>query len=67
VKVVKGFKLGGINGTIRTIMILGHYVDVNVQCGEEVIKSFVPRVDLSDLYVGDDVHIEFGVHNEFPN
>jgi putative spermidine/putrescine transport system ATP-binding protein len=48
-------------------MILGHYVDVNVQCGEEVIKSFVPRADVSGLDVGDEVHVEFGVHNDFPN
>jgi putative spermidine/putrescine transport system ATP-binding protein len=48
-------------------MILGHYVDVNVQCGEEVIKSFIPRAELSGLYVGDKVHVEFGAHNEFPN
>jgi putative spermidine/putrescine transport system ATP-binding protein len=67
VKVIKGSKAGKINGTIRTIMILGHYVDVNVQCGEEVIKSFIPRVNLSDMNVGDEVHIEFGVYNEFLN
>jgi putative spermidine/putrescine transport system ATP-binding protein len=67
VRVIKGFKEGNINGTIRTIMILGHYVDVNVQCGEEVIKSFIPRAELSGLYVGDEVHVEFGVHNEFLN
>jgi putative spermidine/putrescine transport system ATP-binding protein len=65
VKIVRGFREGAINGRVRTIMILGHYVDVNVQCGEEVIKSFIPRSELADLNTGDEVCVEFGVKHEF--
>ncbi|MDR1903116.1 MAG: ABC transporter ATP-binding protein [Treponema sp.] len=65
VKIIPGFQDAAINGTIRTIMILGHYVDVNIQCGEEVIKSFIPRTELTALDVGDKVHVEFGKSNVF--
>ena len=33
-----------INGKVRTIMVLGHYVSVNVQCGDDVIKCFVTAI-----------------------
>jgi putative spermidine/putrescine transport system ATP-binding protein len=66
VKILRGFKAGSINGTVRTIMILGHYVAVNIQKEEEVLKSFIPRTALSDLKVDDKVHLEFGKTLEFP-
>jgi putative spermidine/putrescine transport system ATP-binding protein len=66
VKILRGFKEGSINGTVRTIMILGHYVAVNIQRGEDVLKSFMPRTELLDLKVGDKVHVEFGKTLEFP-
>jgi putative spermidine/putrescine transport system ATP-binding protein len=66
VKILRGFKEGGINGTVRTIMILGHYAAVNIQRDNEVLKSFVLRTELSDLNVDDRVHLEFGKTLEFP-
>jgi putative spermidine/putrescine transport system ATP-binding protein len=66
VNILPGIKDGAINGTIRTIMILGHYVDVNVQCGEEVIKAFMLRSDAASFEVGNEVHVEFGTSTEFP-
>jgi putative spermidine/putrescine transport system ATP-binding protein len=66
VKILRGFKEGGINGTIRTIMILGHYVEVNIQWGEQVLKSFIPRTELSGVELGGEVHLEFGKTLEFP-
>lgn len=50
---------GIMQGKVRTIMILGHYVEVNVQCGEDVIKCFVPREQADTLKVGDPVSLEF--------
>jgi putative spermidine/putrescine transport system ATP-binding protein len=66
VKIFPGFKEGGINGTVRTVMILGHYAAVNIQWGEEVLKSFILRTELSDLKAGDAVYVEFGKTLEFP-
>lgn len=56
---------GMITGKVRTIMILGHYVSVNVQCGDDVIKCFVNR-DISDkLEVGDPVGLTFTKYHTF--
>jgi putative spermidine/putrescine transport system ATP-binding protein len=54
-----------LGGSVRTIMILGHYVVVNVQCGENVVQCFVDR-ELSDkLKVGDQVGLTIGKHTVF--
>ena len=66
VRIHPGLKEGGINGTIRTIMILGHYVNVNVQCGDDVFKSYLPRLDCAGLQTGDRVSVEFGSSKTFP-
>ncbi|MDR3173664.1 MAG: ABC transporter ATP-binding protein [Treponema sp.] len=66
VKIFRGFKEGGMNGTVATIMILGHYAAVNIQRDGEAVKSFILRTELSDLNVNDRVHIEFGKILEFP-
>jgi putative spermidine/putrescine transport system ATP-binding protein len=66
VRVLNGAQAGGINGTVRTIMMLGHYAELNVQCGEAVIKSFVPRADCADFEIGQEVHLEFGKQIAFP-
>lgn len=58
-------KSDGIQGKIRTIMILGHYVDVNVQCGDDVIKCFVPREESCTLNVGDEVTLNYTKHHIF--
>jgi len=56
---------GDITGTVRTVMLLGHYVVLNVQCGEDVIKCYVDR-ELSDrLHIGDEVSIGIGKHTVF--
>ena len=48
-----------LDGTVRTVMLLGHYVVLNVQCGENVVKCNVDR-ELSDrLRIGDKVTLKF--------
>ncbi len=48
-----------LDGTVRTVMLLGHYVVMNVQCGENVVRCNVDR-DLSDsLNIGDPVTLKF--------
>ncbi len=54
-----------LDGTVRTIMLLGHYVVLNVQCGENVVKCNVDR-ELSDrLHIGDPVTLTFNKYSEF--
>ena len=57
--------IGDINGTVRTIMILGHYVEVNVQCGDTVVKCFVDREQSDKLTVGQAVHLKFAKYHVF--
>lgn len=64
VVVTKGTE-GTITGNVRTIMILGHYVEVNVQCGETVVKCFVQREDAVQLAVGEPVGLSFIKHKSF--
>lgn len=58
---------GMINGKVRTIMVLGHYVSVNVQCGDNVIKCFVSREISDQLEVGDPVGLSFEKYHTFAN
>ena len=60
-----GYKEGAMNGKVRTIMPLGHYTSVNVECGENVIKSFIPRTELADLEVGNEVYLTYGRSHSF--
>ena len=48
-----------IQGCVRTIMVLGHYVEVNVQCGDLVVKCFVDRDQSERLTPGDPVNLKF--------
>lgn len=56
---------GVISGKVRTVMILGHYVEVNVQCGETVVKSFIQREGALQMNVGDPVGLKFIKHKAF--
>ena len=54
-----------LDGTVRTVMLLGHYVVLSVQCGDSVVKCNVDR-DLSDsLKTGDAVTLKFNKYSEF--
>ena len=54
-----GEELTRMSGTVRTVMLLGHYVVLNVQCGGLVVKCYVDR-ELSDgLNIGDPVDLRF--------
>jgi putative spermidine/putrescine transport system ATP-binding protein len=56
---------GALSGTVRTVMLLGHYVVLNVQCGDTVVKCYVDR-ELSDkLSIGDQVGLTVGKHTLF--
>ncbi len=56
---------GELKGEVRTIMILGHYVQVTVQRGEDVLKCFVDREISEKLSIGQKVSLEVGKHVVF--
>jgi len=65
VRIFPGRREGALNGTVSTVMILGHYVDVNVQCGDQMLKSFIPRTEMGSLEPGVPVYVELGKTHEF--
>ncbi|MBQ9512103.1 MAG: ABC transporter ATP-binding protein [Lachnospiraceae bacterium] len=65
ITVCEGAGQGDIDATVRTIMLLGHYVVLTVQHNEDVIKCNVTR-DLSErLAIGDTVSLKLGKHSLF--
>lgn len=56
---------GDFTGVVRTIMVLGHYIQVTVQHNDDVIKCFVDRDEIGTLQTGDQVSMLIGKHNVF--
>ena len=56
---------GEFTGEVRTIMVLGHYVVVTVQHGNEVVKCFVDREVSERLHTGETVGLKIGKHSVF--
>ena len=54
-----------LEGEVRTIMVLGHYVQVTVQYKNDIIKCFVDRSDSDKLTIGQTVGMNIGKHNVF--
>lgn len=59
IMVMKSTENANITGKVRTIMVLGHYVSVTVQCKEDVVKCFVSREIASELNVDEEVGLYF--------
>ena len=60
-----GAGLGDIDATVRTVMLLGHYVVLTVQHNDDVIKCNVTRELSERLTIGDTVSLKLGKHSMF--
>ena len=57
---------GEIDGTVSTVMLMGHYVSITVHVGDEIVKCYVNR-DIGDhLQVGQKVKLKIGKSTQFP-
>ena len=56
---------GPMEAVVRTIMMLGHYVVLTVQRGNEIIKCYVDRELSEQLREGDIVNLSIGKHTDF--
>lgn len=63
--VVPGKGKADLNATVRTSMLMGHYVSLTAQYGEKIIKCFIDRDVSEDLHVGDDISLAIGKHTLF--
>lgn len=59
VMVTKGEVPGQICGEVRTVMVLGHYVEVNVVVNHQVVKTYVSRTLADELRPHDRVSLTF--------
>lgn len=59
VVITKGEIEGQITGNVRTIMVLGHYVEVNVEVGTQIIKTYVNRSIAEKIQLRDKVSLSF--------
>ncbi len=59
IEITKGTTEGGIAGVISVIMVLGHYVEICVQCEDRTVKAFLPRSVADTLSVDDSVSLTF--------
>lgn len=55
----------GLCGKVRTVMVLGHYVQVTVQHGGNIIKCFVDRTEAEKISIGNKVGMKIGKHTVF--
>ena len=63
--VVRGDAGGDLSATVRTIMLLGHYVQMTAQHGSDVIKCYIDRELSEQLKEGDPVSLSIGKHSVF--
>lgn len=59
VVITRGEVSGQIHGGVRTIMVLGHFVEVNVEVGDQVIKTYVTRSAADNIQLRDRVSLSF--------
>jgi putative spermidine/putrescine transport system ATP-binding protein len=57
---------GQLAGKIVTIMVLGHFLEINMDTPQGTVRAFMPREFGSGHKVGDEVGIAFGRHQLFP-
>jgi putative spermidine/putrescine transport system ATP-binding protein len=57
---------GQLAGKIVTIMVLGHFLEINMDTPQGTVRVFMPREFGSGHKVGDEVGIAFGRHQLFP-
>lgn len=56
---------GDLAGEVRTVMVLGHYVQVTVQYGDSIIRCFVSREEADNIRTGQTVGLKIGKHSVF--
>ena len=57
---------GQLQGRISTIMVLGHFLEINMDTPQGAVRAFVPREYGGGRKVGDEVGIVIGRHQLFP-
>lgn len=56
---------GDMEGTVETVMLMGHYVLMTVKVGDSIVKCFVNREQGDHLREGMKVNLKIGKHTQF--
>ncbi len=57
---------GDMEGTVSTVMLMGHYVLMTAKVGDDMVKCFVNREIGNKLEEGKTVNLKIGKHTQFP-
>ena len=57
---------GQLQGRITTLMVLGHFLEINMDTSQGAVRAFMPREFGGGHKVGDEVGIRVGRHQLFP-
>jgi putative spermidine/putrescine transport system ATP-binding protein len=64
---VHGEEKDGLSGTIKQIMVLGHYAEVSIDLQEYgMIRTFQPRDFVKDLHTGQNIKVSFAKALAYP-
>ena len=55
----EGDKEGIRHGSVRTVMILGHYAEVTVDVNDQIVKAYVTRQEADRFHPHDEVSLQF--------
>jgi len=56
---------GDITGTVRTVMMMGHYLEMTVDTDKGIVKAYLTAQQAEDFKKGDDVTLVFGKKYEY--
>ena len=56
---------GDMEGTVETVMLMGHYVLMTAKVGDSIVKCFVNREQGDHLREGMKVNLKIGKHTQF--
>lgn len=65
ITILTGAGNGVLDGRVRTIMVLGHFMEINVQVGSSVVKCFIQREEFQNWGIGDEVSLEYTTGKTF--
>lgn len=65
IKVVPEHGNGDMNGHVRTVMMLGHYVEITVDTDKGIVRTFTPADHIQTLNTGNPVSLLLGEGHRF--
>ena len=63
--VVRPGKGGDLDGYVRTVMMLGHYVEMTMDTDYGIVKSFITEAEAAKYHKGDPVAMDFSKRHEY--